>query len=815
MDAWFKSHKSTLCVVGCLCLALVVLFWPVFFQGKVLVPGDIPNTDPFLSSGNKQAPAPQNPLLGDQIEQFYVWHSVTASALQADGHIPLWNPYIFTGQPLVANSQSSLFYPPNLLLHLLSPGKVATLRVLFNLLFAALFTFLFCRQLEISARGSFLAAVSFAFSGPLIVWVGFPLANVVACLPFLMWAGEKLLRNTDFTRTCLLGAGMGLSLLAGHPETTFQILAVFSLYFLARVLSREQKRASKAALLAAFLGAVLLGALISGIQLVPFLDFMQQSSTFARGGRGHGGSNPFYSEEWLANLSTAFTLWCPNFFGNPVDGNYIWPFSYFQNYNEQSVYFGLVPLALAGGALLAGSKRRPLIIIAALAAFCLTVAWRLPVFEAISHLPIFSMAPNKRLKLPFVFLAAVMAGYGYDAVLQHLQSRKQQRRTLYGAGGILLAALLLYLWIVVLRFTVGPTVPPESFRYLLLYDVFSFLQWKTFLPLCVTIAAIVCYLLALRSERFSRYFPVILIALTMVELGALGWGYNPAVKEADILPPAPAVEFIKKRESQQFRILTTDGFFYPNFGAVYGIADVAGYDVPVYQRYSDLYLGQGGRSFGGQVDSRQQWDPDWPLVDFLNVKYVISPRELRADKYREVYRVSPLKIYENKQALPRAFMVYDSELIGDRKVSLARMLKGDFDFRNKVILEEVLQLPAPGPPSRYSVEQLKFSNDEVSWKVTSEKPGILVMSDLFTPDWTVTVDDRKAKLYRANYAYRAVSVPQGSHVVTFNYAPLSYRIGAAMTWSGVIVLAFAALNLIRRRVTGRQSPVDSKSGVIQ
>lgn len=804
VDSLFKLHKSnTLYVVICLCLALVVLFWPVFFQGKVIVPGDIPASNPFLYNRNDiPPPPPQNTLLSDEIEQFYVWHRVAAQSLQVDGHIPLWNPYIFTGQPLVANAQSSLFYPPNLLLRMLSPGKVATIRVIFNLIFAGLFTFLFCRALRVSNKGALLSALTFAFSGPLIVWAGFPLANVLVSLPFLMWAGEKLLRQKSLFRTAMLGAGMGLSLLGGHPETTFQILAVFSLYFLARLVFLESGLREKGGLLGAFLLAVIIGAIISAIQLLPFLDFMVHSATFARGGRGTDvGGSLFYSREWLANLATAVTLICPNFFGNPLDHSYIWPFANFQNYNEQSVYFGLAPLALAAGALLSGSKHRPLVIISFLALFCIGVAWHLPGFEAVSHLPVFSMAPGKRLRLPFVFLTAVMAGFGYDIVIDRLKSGHKERKSFYAGVAVIVVTILLFLGIFILKGTVANAIPSGTFAHKLLHSVFAFRQWRTYLPLVIAIALTLGYLLSLRSRRFSRLFPGVLIALTVVELCALGWGYNPTVKESAILPAAPAVEFLQKREREPYRILTTDGYFYPNYGAAYGIADVAGYDAPIYQSFSDLYLAQGGRSFGGQIDSRQQWDPNWPLVDFLNVKYVISPRDLPADKFKMLFENKYYAIYENLHALPRTFMVYDSEVVSERKALLDTMLNRRVDFSRKVLLDEALPSPVaatPGSPSVYSVEHVTYATDEVVLQVASEKPGILVMSDLYTPDWRARIDGREVKLYRANYAYRAVSVPAGRHTVVFRYSPRSYKIGSAMTIFGIFVVMIICGLEIRR-----------------
>jgi len=794
VGALLTSQKSdTVSAIVCLCLAVIVLFWPVFFQGKVIVPGDIPASNPFLfTRSGTPPPPPQNTLLSDEIEQFYVWHCVAAKTLQSEGHIPLWNPYIFTGQPLVANSQSSLFYPPNLLLRFLSAGKVATIRVIFNLLFAGFFTFLFCRELRISDKGALLSAISFAFSGPLIVWVGFPLANVLVCLPFLMWAGEKLLRQRNLFRTAVLGAGMGLSLLGGHPETTFQILAVFSLYFLARAVFLDTGLREKAALLGAFLLAVTLGGIISGIQLLPFLDFMVNSATFTRGGRASDvGGSFFYSQDWLENITTAVTLICPNFFGNPLDHSYIWPFKSFQNYNEQSVYFGLIPLVLAVGAFFSDGKRRPLIIISSLALFCIGVAWHLPGFEAISHLPVFSMAPSKRLRLPFVFLTAVMAGFGYDFFLDRFKSATRERKGFYAGVAVIIMTILFFCSVFALKGPMSNVIPPGTFSHKILHSVFAVRQWRSYLPLVITFVLVTGYFLSLRINRVFRLFPDILLALTALELCAMGWGYNPAVKETDILPPAPAVEFLQKRGHEPYRILTTDGYFYPNYGAAYGIADVAGYDAPVYQGFSDLYLAQGGPSVGGQIDSRQQWDPSWPLVDFLNVKYVISPRDLPPEKFKMLFENKYYAIYENMFVMPRAFMVYNSEVVPDRKVMLGKMIDKKTDFSRKVLLDEAPQgsfKTISGLQEKYSVTQVRNATDEVILQVTSESPGMLVMSDLYTPDWSAWLDDREVKLYRANYAFRGVPVPAGTHSVAFRYAPRSYKAGTVMTMTGLLVL---------------------------
>ena len=596
------------------------------------------------------------------------------------------------------------------------------------------------------------------------------------------------------------------SLLGGHPETTFQILAVFSVYFLARMFFLESGVKKNAGLIGSFLMAVTLGAIISGIQLAPFLDFMVHSATFARGGRASDvGGSLLYSQEWLENLSTSITLICPNFFGNPLDHSYLWPFKSLQNYNEQSVYFGLIPLVLATFALFADVKRRPLLIISSLAVFCIAVAWHLPGFEAISHLPVFSMAPSKRLRLPFVFLLAVMAGFGYDMFIRQLKLRQRKSKSFYASAAIVVATILLFLCVFFIQFTAPNALPPDSFGYKIIHIVFTFQHWRTYLPLGSAIAIALGYIICQRSQTVLQLFPGFLLVLTVVELSALAWGYNPTVYDADILPPAPAVEFLKKRTNEPFRILTTDGYFYPNYGAAYGIADVAGYDAPVYQSFSDLYLAQGGGSLGGQVDSRQQWDPNWPLINFLNIRYVISPRDLPPDKFKMLFENKYYAIYENLHAVSRAFMVYESEVIPDRKAMLDKMISKNVDLSRKVLLDETLQSmiePPPSPLTVNTVEHTRYATDEVVIHVTTDKPGTLVMSDLYTPDWHAMIDNREVKLYRANYAFRAVSIPPGSHTVKFRYEPLSYRIGVAMTFCGMIVLVLiGGLELRRRRMS--------------
>jgi len=125
------------------------------------------------------------------------------------------------------------------------------------------------------------------------------------------------------------------------------------------------------------------------------------------------------------------------------------------------------------------------------------------------------------------------------------------------------------------------------------------------------------------------------------------------------------------------------------------------------------------------------------------------------------------------------------------------MLNGEFDFQTSVILEKPLpqiKMNNITNPSdnrlKFSVEFITYGNDFVLLDVFTEEPGILVMSDLFTQDWTAQVDMHEVELYRANYSYRAIYVPAGKHQVTFSYRPLSFLTGAILSVLGLTISIF-------------------------
>jgi uncharacterized membrane protein YfhO len=80
----------------------------------------------------------------------------------------------------------------------------------------------------------------------------------------------------------------------------------------------------------------------------------------------------------------------------------------------------------------------------------------------------------------------------------------------------------------------------------------------------------------------------------------------------------------------------------------------------------------------------------------------------------------------------------------------------------------------------------------------ARRPGYLVLTDTFYPGWRADVDGTAQTIYRANYLFRAVYVPAGRHVVTFEYVPRTFQLGAVLTGLSGLALSLLCWRARRR-----------------
>ncbi|MEJ2321414.1 MAG: thiamine pyrophosphate-dependent enzyme [Gammaproteobacteria bacterium] len=266
-------------IVGLLLLPL--LFW---WRLWALSPGD-------------RAVIPE----GDFTSQYYPLQLFAARGL-AEGWLPAWDPYINAGQPGLADIQTGVFYPLNLLPNLVlalfglpfSLG-VLTAQVIVHFSLASLFSYLFIRHLALrsgsriaAARfAGVVAALAFTYGGYL---TSFPVQQLTILetaiwLPLVLFFLDRAIcRSRPLSQLLLAGMALACSILAGHPQTALYVVYGVLAYGLFRawttVRQKPELPVPRRILRTAYLVLLplVLGAALAAIQLVPTLDLIRRST---------------------------------------------------------------------------------------------------------------------------------------------------------------------------------------------------------------------------------------------------------------------------------------------------------------------------------------------------------------------------------------------------------------------------------------------------------------------------------------------------------------------------------------------------------
>jgi hypothetical protein len=344
----------------------------------------------------------------DVFAYFYPYRDIASEALRA-GRLPLWNPYLFMGAPLLANSQVAALYPLHWPLLWLSTPKQIAWTIVLHVWLASAGTYLFARgPLRLRPLAAFVPAVVFALGGFLGAQVEHVnQLNASAWLPWLLLCLEGAL-GPRFQRerwlVLLCGGGIaGLVLLAGHTQAAYIVFFGAGVYALLRGLPDFRARRWLAGLRGVGTLAVmsLIGAILAAGQLLPTLELSRLSVR---------SSGLPYNEAASFSLKPGlvFKAFLPPLFWEA-------PFS------EYVAYVGLVGLALAAlgtWAILRRSRPGGAILGLALVGLFLAFGVYNPVYYLLYKLvPGFDLfrAPARWLLL-YTLGAALLSGIGLEAL---------------------------------------------------------------------------------------------------------------------------------------------------------------------------------------------------------------------------------------------------------------------------------------------------------------------------------------------------------------------------------------------------------------
>ena len=275
MAALRGTVLATLAAVALLC---ALLFPGAIFRGEVLS-----QADALLAHEPWRTVAPPgfvagNAELSDQAAQFQPWNRLLRERL-AGRTLPLWNPHAGAGQPLLANLQSAVFSPFTALALLFPFGAGLLAAAVAQLLCAGLGTALLARRLRCSLPACVFAALAFTFGGFQFLWLQHPHAAVSCLLPWLLLLADLWVQAPRAWLRPAFALGVAALIVCGHIETALHVALTVAAWV--ALASAGRPLAARAKLVADIALWALAGAALSGAQLLPFVEYLRLSESFA------------------------------------------------------------------------------------------------------------------------------------------------------------------------------------------------------------------------------------------------------------------------------------------------------------------------------------------------------------------------------------------------------------------------------------------------------------------------------------------------------------------------------------------------------
>ncbi len=773
------------------CVFLLLLLTIVFFRKFILFPSPV-----VLG----------NPGLMDLTDQFYPWRLFGFSMLQ-QGNVPLWNPYLFCGYPFIANWQSAIFYPLNLIFLCLPVYTSINYSFALHIFITGLFTYFFMRYISGSRFGALVASLTFMFSTTLILRIFAGHLSIICAIPWFpaqLLAVEAGLRTRRFSCFVLGGLALGFQLLSGNPQYVYYSLIGVLLYVAFLIPSMVADRQAWKPILVLCISLIILittGLSLGAVQLFPSLEFVYQSSRWYQPDFEAVASNSFPPE----NIITFLT---PNAFGDFIRV-FCWGRSFLW---ETTIYIGILPLAFILLALFCRRTKFVYIFSAiTLIFFVIGLGAYTPLLKFLhDYVPGFKLIRGNAKILPLATLfLSLLAGLGAQSISEQKQEeRKYLTRVFYMIVALLLLLLALYatgiargvdqsfVWRTLLNYR--KNIDKGYWRVLdnpvflhRAYNMFrsSVVRLLIFLGLTVVILA-----LRIRSWKSLIYIKTMVIALIVSDLWTFDSSFLQTTPVSACWWPQGVTDFFKKDKSI-FRFLR-DGrvsSVAANQGMNSGFYSVGGYEtnhVAVYSKLINYASVTESNAILAMTDKNIS-----NIANMMNLKYFILPAGRGAGFW----------LHENKDYLPRAYIVHGAKVIKESPDLLEYLKSQNFRPREQVVLSKPLDYPLPEYAEALKTETaeiLSYAPNNITIQCRLHEPGLLFLSDTFYPGWKVSVDGRPSRILRANYAFRAVLLQKGLHHIHFSYWPASFQWGAGLSLLTILaVLSYLLAHVkISRRV---------------
>jgi hypothetical protein len=767
------TDKKNWAIIGGITIIVLVLFYPIVFEGKTF--GSPDSLNPRSSS------------------------MILEQSRKTDGQFPLWQPWIFSGMPTAdAFTYISSLYFPNYVLNLLFQSS--HLNQLLHLIFTGLGGFVFLRFLGLAKIVAFMGATAFMITPFMITMIVFGHGSqmmTAAYLPWIMWMTIKVMTKPSFCGVGLLAVLMGFQLQRAHAQIayyTWMLAGAYVLFYLLWNINNTKETKIKWLGLGGFLAASLLGI---GIALLIYLPSIEYTPFSVRGGGVGGGAGYNYATSWSFSPKELLTFIIPSALG--FGGQTYWGNMPFTDYPN---YMGIVILVLAAIGFV--HRRDPLMwfllgtsILAIFISFGKNLSIIYDLFY--SFFPYFNKFRVPAMILILVqFNTSMMAALGLNYLLT--LHKQDMPRWFWTCTGLLAFFLLILTFgqsflqqLVSSGFTPPRTQDPRTIQAI------NSLRWDMWLKDAWTMVLILAAFFGLTwafiNQKIAKNgFTIAVTLLALTDIGIVDRKIIQPDKQSGRASQLMSSSIIDRyfQHDQITKILTDDSekpfrvypagaLFSESRILAFGIESVGGYHPAKLKIYNDFL-------------QRTNNAGTLPLMRMLNVKYLLSPQpinfpgliQIRQGKMKTGRGNLPVTLYELDDFQPRAWFVGNVEVHTGKNLPWGTFTAQSFDPGRTAFISQT-DIGSNRSFTLGSVTDIQYSLHELTVKTKSTAEGFLVISEVYYPlRWKAKIDGKEVKYFETNGVIRGLIVPPGNHEVKFVYDRSSFRKG--ITISTVVFL---------------------------
>jgi hypothetical protein len=792
-------------VVAGIIAGQALLYGPSLVGRKLLLPVHVlAMANTYLPPSPAYGPLPVGEyIFSDEVQVYEPMRHFVASEYAA-GRVPLWNPWQFCGAPHPF-PEFSLF---DVLYYVFPTPYILAWIQLVKALASGVGAYLvFRRVLGLRFWPAALAAWCYPLTGFLILWQGYYITYTVALYPWMLLAIDRVIRRPLSVWGPLLAILTALVLTVGAVDIAGLVLLSGGLFALWRLFLRYGSRRWRRALGA---GAVLglgvgLGIVLATPYLLPLAEYLPTGARMQQ--RAHGAE-----ERPPLGIKTLPQVVLPHTYGTVRSGTYVGPSNPLEA--GGSGYAGLIAVGVLAPLAWCRRRLRPMNLFWVLQAI-LGLAWLLdlPLLVGLFRLPTLNLMSFNRFSFTTGFAVLALAATGLDVL---------SRGAPAGCWWYLLpmvVVLAITLWCLDcaselpqdLRPPAGMRLSAEqAARQRAITQEFRSYHLQG-LGWCAV--SLVAWLLVWRGLRPRPWHVGLAGGLLAVELLIFAWDFNPQGDPAMYYPPLPPLQELAHRAPGRVLGLQC---LPPLVGEFAGLRDIRGYDAVDPLRLIELLE---------TVDSRSKEEkkripyaitqnyvpirlvgPDRiphvpPVLSMLHLRYLIGRGKAPPD-LKPIIAGDDYWVWENREALPRAFIPERVEAAPDRVALLQLLASPTFDPRAIAYVEGPPALPSG---CRGTVQLVEEVPTHLTLKVDMQTDGLVVLADQWYPGWEATLDGRPVPVLRVNHALRGVLLPPGQGVLEFHYHPQSFTRGVRLFgWGLAAAGIWTVVALVVRRLAARR-----------